>query len=129
MFRRLTSTTTTFAYTSPFLLREAASISTVAIFFDFALPQFISFLLDFARGAKDQFSFGRDLPYFTRYFLLHWLSLLLPASLLYLFTLKYILNFYSKRKWERLIRKTNGRIVQLDITKSYSLVDLLESNR
>lgn len=62
---RLTSTTTTFAYTSPFLLREAASISTVAISFDFALLQLISFLLDFARGAKDQFSFGRDLPFYT----------------------------------------------------------------
>lgn len=68
LFRRLTNITTTFAYTSPLLLREVAS--TVAISFDFALPQFIAFLLDFARSAKDQFSFDRDLPYFTWYFLL-----------------------------------------------------------
>lgn len=97
---RLTNTTTTFAYTSPFLLREAASISTVAISFDFALLQLISFLLDFARGAKDQFSFGRDLPYFTRYFMVILVVARITVAPFHT-TIEHIPNFYLKKKWER----------------------------
>lgn len=78
MFRRLTSTTTTFAYTSSFLLREAASISTMAISFDFALPQLIYFLAWFRpRHQRSVLTWSWSSTFYTILPPSLWLSLLL----------------------------------------------------